>query len=195
MNAAAKFLIGLIILGLLSLSAELILNQKQPDAKPSWVHEVQWQNKPENAAKIEVLLWTEITPYMTEYDAVNLSASPEGGGLHLRVTATTKDSDKPDIYDFVYENSELLPTGYLLEAIPPAYINEAIDTALGNQTVAASVTNSGNPTVRRILPMTSEKFYEPKTLLSVTWEGTSALIDPDIWNVVKIWKADTGNYG
>jgi len=114
--------------------------------------------------------------------------------MDLRITATAKDSDKPDIYDFVYENGELLPTGYLLEAIPPMYVNAAIYTALGNQTVAASVTNAGNPTVRRILPRTSERFYESKTLLSVTWEGTSALIDPEVWNVVKIWKADTGSY-
>ncbi len=190
MKNTAKFLIGLILLGV---GVGLILDQKQPDPKPSWVHEVQWQDKPENAAKIEELLWTEISPYMTEYDLVNISSDPDGSNLHLRIIATTNDSDKLDIYDFVYQNGELRPTGYLLEVIPPMYVNEAVDTALANQTVAASITYGEAPTVKRILPMTSEKFYASKTLLSVTWEGTSALIDPDVWKVVNVWNEGKSN--
>jgi len=42
--------------------------------------------------------------------------------------------------------------------------------------------------VKRILPGTSQKFYVPKTLLSVTWKGISALIDPDERKVVQVWK-------
>ena len=80
-------------------------------------------------------------------------------------------------------------TGYLLEAIPQEYRNEAIGLALGNQEIASSVIGSGTPIVKRVLPSTAEKFYAPKTLLSVTWEGTSALIDPDERKVANIWKA------
>ncbi len=188
MSTKIKFVIGLIVI-ILTLGIGFSLSQKQPDIKPSWVHQVQWSDKPDDAVKIEELLWAEITPYRTEYEMVNISASTGDKGLSLKVIATAKDTDKPDIYDFVYEDGELLPTGYLLEAIPSQYRNEAIGIALGNQEVAASTANAGIPTVRRILPGTSEKFYAPKTLLSVTWAGISALTDPDERKVVQVWKA------
>ncbi len=165
------------------------MSQKQPDVKPSWAHQVQWQGKPDDTATIEALLWTEVIPYRTEYETVNISATATSEGLRLKVMATSKETDKQDIYDFVYDGNELLLTGYLFEAIPPQYRDDAIAIALENQEVAASVTNAGAPTVRRILPKTSEKFYAPKTLLSVTWEGVSALVDPDERKVVQVWKA------
>ncbi len=182
-----KLIIGVVII-ILTLGIGLSLTQKQPDVKPSWVHQVQWQDKPADAATIEELLWIEITPYRTEYETVNISASTTNEGLRLKVMATANDADKPDIYDFVYDGKELLLTGYLLEAIPFQYRDDAIGIALGNQEVAASAA-TGAPTVRRILPKTSQKFYAPKTLLSVTWGGVSALIDPDEQKVVQVWKA------
>ncbi|MCX9009502.1 MAG: hypothetical protein OIN66_00125 [Candidatus Methanoperedens sp.] len=188
MSTKIKFFIGLIVI-IFALGIGFSLNQKQSDVKPSWMHQVQWQDKPDDAAKIEELLWTEMTPYRTEYETVNISASTTSEGLRLKVIATAKDTDKSDIYDFVYDGKELLLTGYLLEAIPFQYRNEVIGIALGNQEVAASVASGGAPTVRRVLPKTSEKFYAPRTLLSVTWGGVSALIDPDEQKVVQVWKA------
>ncbi len=189
MNTPTKLVIGLIGIVLLALGIGLSLSYKQPDPMPPWVHKVDWQNKPGDASRIEELLWTEISPYRTEYETVNISAGSESSGLRLRVIATVKDSEYPDIYDFVYENDKLLLTGYLLEAIPPEYRNEAIGLALGNQEIASSVIGSGVPSVKRVLSATAEKFYAPKTLLSVTWEGNSALIDPDERKVANIWKA------
>jgi hypothetical protein len=192
MSTKIKFVIGLIVI-ILTLGIGFSLSQKQSDVKPSWVHQVQWQDKPDGAVKIEELLWAEIAPYRTEYEMVNISASTGDKGLSLKVIATAKDADKPDIYDFVHGDGELLPTGYLLEAIPSQYRNEAIGVALGNQEVATSATNAAAPTVRRILPKTSEKFYAPKTLLSVTWGGISALVDPDERKVVQVWRANGAN--
>jgi len=50
----------------------------------------------------------------------------------------------------------------------------------------------GVPTVRRILPDTSKKYYAAKTLLSVTSPGISALVDPDEWKVVQVWNENAG---
>lgn len=186
MNTKTTLIIGLLIL---VLGIGLRLSSEDSGANPTWVHEVNWHDKPNTAEKIEVLLWDEISPYRAEYEIVNISASSEGKGVRLKVIAATKDSEYPDIYDFVYDGDRLLLTGYLLEAIPPAYSNEATGIALGNQEVAASVT--GVPTIRRILPVTSEKFYAPKTLLSVTWDGISALVDIEEGKVVQVWKAGT----
>jgi hypothetical protein len=182
-----KIIIGLIVLIIAIGFGFSAISQKNQDI-PSWIHEVSWSGKPENATKIEELLWTEIIPYRSEYERVNISASTEGNGLHLKIVASINESDRFDIYDFVYDNEKLLPTGYLLEAIPPMYRNDAIGIALQNQSLASSIANSGNPSVKRILPQTSEKYYAPKTLLSVTWKGTSALVDPDERKVVQIWK-------
>lgn len=188
MATKIKFVIGFMVV-ILTIGIGLSLSQKQSEVKPSWVHQVQWSDKPDDAAKIEELLWVEISPYRTEYESVNISPATIDKGLRLKVIAAAGDSDKPDIYDFIYEGGELTLTGYLLEAVPFQYRNEAIGIALGKQEIAASVANSGIPTVRRILPKTSEKFYAPKMLLSVTWVGTSALIDPDEQKVVQVWKA------
>ncbi len=185
MNTLTKLTIGLLII---ALGIGLSLNQEQSDVKPSWVHEVKWLDKPDDTARIEELLWTEISPYRTEYETVNISASKESNGLALKVIASTKDTNYLDIYDFAYDDNKLVLTGYLLEAIPPMYRDEAIGIALGEQEVASLAASAGIPTVRRILPKTSEKFYAPKILLSVTWKGISALIDPDERKVVKVWK-------
>ncbi len=185
MNTLQKLIIGLFMI--IALYIGLSLNQKQIGVP--WVYGVEWQNKPDNAAEIEELLWAEISPFKTEYEAVNISASPEGKVLRLKVIAITNDSYNLDIYDFAYEDNKLLLTGYLLEAIPQIYRSEAISIALGNQEIATSMVNPGNPTVRRILPRTSEKFYAPKTLLSVTWKGVSALVDPEERKVVQVWRA------
>ncbi len=183
MKILAKLLIGLVILVL----GIALINSGQSDAKPSWVNEVHWQEKQD--AKVEKLLWDQISPYRTDYETVNISAIPEGKRLRLKVIAAIKESDRPDIYDFSYEDDRLIMTGYLLEAIPPQYRDEAISTALSSSEVTSSLVNPVIPTVRRILPATSEKYYSPKTLLSVTWDGTSALVDPDEHKVVKVWKA------
>ncbi len=187
MAAKIKYVIGLILI-ILMFGIGISLSQKQTDVKPSWVHQVQWSDKPDDTAKIEELLWTEMMPYRTEYENVNISVSTMSGGLRLKVIAAAKDTDKPDIYDFVYDGRDLLLTGYLLEAIPFQYRNDVIGIAFGNQEVASSVANAGAPTVRRILPKTSEKFYTPKMLFSVTWEGISALVDPDERKVVQVWR-------
>ncbi len=188
MATKIKFVIGLIVI-ILTLGIGFSLSQKQSDVKPSWVHQVHWSDKPDDALKIEELLWAEMTPYRTEYEMANISAETMDKGMSLKVIATSKDADKIDIYEFAYDGNELLLTGYLLEAIPSQYRNEAIGIALGNQEVGASSANEGVPTVRRILPKASEKFYAPKTLLSVTWGGISALVDPDERKVVQVWKA------
>ena len=184
-----KKIIITIILLVLGLGIGLALDGGQSNTRPQWINKVQWLGEqPDNAAKIEESLWFEISPYKTEYDIVNITATGETNGLHVKVMANTLDSDYPDVYDFVYDNDELLLTGYLLEAVPPVYRNEAIGIALNNMDVASSVQNSGAPSVKRILPKTSQKFYMPKTLLSVTWKGVSALIDTDERKVVQVWK-------
>jgi hypothetical protein len=182
-----------IILLIFGLGIGLALDQDKSNTRPGWIHNVQWlEEQPDNAAKIEELLWLEINPYKTEYEMVNISAKGDTKELKIKVIATTLDSENPDIYDFVYDHNELLLTGYLLEAVPVIYRNEAIGIALNDRDVATSVLNSGAPSVKRILPKTSGKFYSPKTLLSVTWKGISALVDPDERKVVQVWK-DSGN--
>jgi len=178
-----------IILLIFGLGIGLALDPEKSNTRPEWAHNVQWLGEqPDNAAKIEELLLLEIPPYKTEYEMVNISSNGDVKEMHISVMATTLDSSNPDIYDFVYENNELLLTGYLLEAVPVRNRNEAITIALNDPDVSTSVRNSGAPSVKRILPGTSQKFYLPKTLLSVTWKGISALIDPDERKVVQVWK-------
>ncbi|HEX7628178.1 MAG TPA: hypothetical protein VF354_04575 [Candidatus Methanoperedens sp.] len=74
------------------------------------------------------------------------------------------------------------------------YLNDMLEA--GNEydyeiKLTTSVHNLGLPSVKRILPGTSEKFYAPKTLLSVSWKGISALVDPDERKVVQVWKENT----
>ena len=186
MNQGTIITIVLLIIGL---GIGLALDPEKTAAKPEWVHDLQWPgDRPDNAAKIEELLFLEISPYKTEYETVNITSNGDSKEMHIRVIATILDSDNPDIYDFVYESNELLLKGYLLEAVPVKYRNEAITIALNDRDVATSVRNSGNPSVKRILSGTSQKFYAPKTLLSVTWNGISALVDPDERKVIKVWK-------
>lgn len=181
-----KIIIGLIVL-VAALGLGFSAISQKTNETPSWIHEVSWSGKPENAAKIEGLLWTEIIPYKSEYENVNIGASPEGAGLRLKVVASINESELFDIYNFVYDDEKLLLTGYLLEAVPSMNRNEAIGIALQNQSMMSSAAYSGNPTVKRILPHTSQKYYAPKTLLSVSWKGLSALVDPDERQVVQIW--------
>ncbi len=187
MNTRTKLFLGLAILAL----GLWLLNPGLSDAKPSWVHDLKWQDKPDVSPKIEELLWNEISPYRTDYETVNISSGAEGKKLRLNVIAAIKESDRPDVYDFVYDNGSLLLTGYLLEAIPVQYRDDAISTALASSEISTLPIKPGTPTVRRILPKTSEKYYAPKILLSVTWDGISALIDPDEHKVVKVWNAAT----
>ena len=183
-----------VILLILGLGIGLALDQGNSNVRPEWVHNVQWQgDRPDNAGKIEELLFLEIAPYKTEYELVNISTKGDMNKMDIKVTATTLDSEIPDRYDFVFENNDLLMTGYLLEAIPATYRNDAIGIALTDRDLATSVSvsNPGVPSVKRILPKTSEKFYLPKTLLSVSWKGISALVDPDERKVVQVWKEGT----
>jgi hypothetical protein len=182
-----------IIFLIIGLGIGLALDPENSNARPEWIHNLQWMGEqPDNVAKIEELLILEIAPYKTEYEIVNITSNDDTNEMHIKVMATSLDSDTPDIYDFIYENNELLLTGYLLEAVPMRYRNEAIAIALNDRDVATSVRNSGDPSVKRILPLTSQKFYAPKTLLSVTWKGISSLIDPDERKVVQVWK-ESGN--
>ena len=166
-----------------------LLNPGLSDAKPSWVHDLKWQDKPDVSQEIEELLWNEISPYRTEYETVNISSSSAGKDIRLKVTAFIKESDKPDIYEFSYQDGSLLMTGYLLEAIPVQYRDEAVSIALSSSEISSSPVSHGTPTVRRILPHTSMKFYAQKTLLSVTWDGISALVDPEEGKVANVWNA------
>ncbi len=185
MNTRTKLFLGLAILAL----GLWLLNPGLSDAKPSWVHDLKWQDKPDVSPKIEELLWNEISPYRTEYETVNISAIATGKDIRLKVTGFIKESDRPDIYEFSYQDGSLLMTGYLLEAIPVQYRDDAISTALSNSEIASSPVSRGIPAVRRILPHTSIKYYAQKTLLSVTWDGTSALVDPDERKVINVWNA------
>jgi len=179
----------IIILLIVGLGIGLALDKETTSARPVWAHNVQWLGeKPDNAQSIEELLWFEIAPYKTEYDFVNISSKGNANQMRLSVTAKAVDSEKLDIYDFSYQDNELLLTGYLLEAVPQMLRNEAIGIALNDKDIASSIRNSGEPSVKRILPKTSEKFYAPKILLSVTWKGISALVDPDERKVVQVWR-------
>jgi hypothetical protein len=178
-----------IILLIVGLGIGLALDQEKSSVRPVWADNVQWVGeKPDNAQNIEELLCFEISPYKTEYDIVNISSKGDANEMRISVTARAVDSEKPDIYDYSFQNNELLLTGYLLEAVPQMFRNEAIRIALNDKELATSIRNSGEPSVKRILPKTSEKFYAPKTLLSVTWKGISALVDPDERKVVQVWR-------
>lgn len=158
--------------------------------KPDWAHEVNWMGeKPDSIGEKE--LWTQITPYRIEYDIVNITAKSESDGLHLRVVGISNAAINPDVYDFIYSDGTLTRTSYLLEALQPHDRDAAISAAMQNKDVMEKRA-SGVPTVRRILPDTSKKYYAAKTLLSVTWPGLSVLVDPDEWKVVQVWNENAG---
>lgn len=122
---------------------------------------------------------------------MNISAKSESDGLHLRVIGISNAAINPDVYDFIYSNGTLMRTGYLLEALQPHDRDAAIAAAMQNKEVMGKGV-PGVPTVRRILPDTSKKYYAAKTLLSVTWTGISVLVDPDEWKGVKVWNENAG---
>jgi hypothetical protein len=158
--------------------------------KPDWAHDVNWMGeKPDSIVEKE--LWTQITPYRIEYDIVNITAKSESDGLHLRVIGISNAAINPDVYDFTYSDGILTRTSYLLEALQPHDRNAAIAAAMQKKEVMEKGV-PGVPTVRRILPDTSKKYYAAKTLLSVTWTGISVLVDPDEWKVVQVWNENAG---
>jgi hypothetical protein len=143
----------------------------------------------------------EIMPYKgVKYDKVNISAMKNGEDHDLRVTCFSGACEYPDVYDFTYygTSKQLVQNRYLLEAIPPSERAKAISVALQSEEAANLMrTNSLEsvmPTVRRVLLETAEKFYSPKTMLSVTWTRfgenhvvVSVLVDPDEWKAVTVW--------
>jgi hypothetical protein len=118
---------------------------------------------------------------------VNITAKGEDNGLRLRVVGISNSIEYPDIYDFTYSEGTLTRTGYLLEAILPEDRDAAIALAMQDKDFRTA-SAAGVPTVRRILPDTSKKYYAPKTLLSVTWQGISVLVDPEERKIANIWK-------
>ncbi len=166
--------------------------------RPDWVHQVNWEGDIPEDAKIETLLWEQVTPYRSiEYDMVNISTSRSGNAVSIRVKAGSTQSPYQDIYDFSYQDGTLVMTGYLLEAIPATDRVKALDIIFSQgEEIRQAITQSrSEPTVKRILPHTSEKFYKPKTLLSVTWQDVlvSALVDVDSYTIVEIWNQGGGN--
>jgi hypothetical protein len=153
--------------------------------KPDWAHEVNWLGEKPGSI-VEKELWTQITPYRIEYDILNITSKMESDVLHIRVIGLSNAAINPDIYDFTYSDGTLTRTSYLLEALQSHDRNAAIAAAMQKKEVMAKGV-PGIPTVRRILPDTSKKYYAAKTLLSVTWTGISVLVDPDEWKVVQVW--------
>ncbi len=143
----------------------------------------------------------EIMPYRSvKYDKVNISAMRNGEDHDLRVICFSDACEYPDVYDFTYygASKQLVQNSYLLEAIPPNERAKAISVALQNEEAAslmrANSLETVTPTVKRVLPETAEKFYLPKTLLSVTWTRfgdnptvVSVLVDPDEEKAVEVW--------
>jgi len=141
----------------------------------------------------------QVIPYAgTEYENITISASQKNDKLRLHVSGVSANAMHPDLYDFTYnyDNNELIRVSYLLEAIPESVRGEAIGIAMQNEQIrdvlSAGMGGSGTPSVKRILPETAEKFYEPKTLLSVTWKDSSlsALVDVDTGQVVEVWSGN-----
>jgi hypothetical protein len=152
----------------------------------------------------------EVIPYKgVKYDKMNISAIRNGEDHDLRVTCFSDACEYPDVYDFTYygASKQLVQNRYMLVAIPPSERAKAISVALQNEDAAnlmrTNSLESVTPTVRRVLPETAEKFYLPKTLLSVTrtWFGenpavVSVLVDPDEGKAVEVWSVfEVGNKG
>ncbi len=140
-------------------------------------------------ADVKTLVEKNLVPFDGfSYDNVSVKRV----GNEIIVKAKCKDLDGEDEYIFRYENGTLRLVSYCLEALPISLKYEAVSIALSNETVSKNA--RGVVTVRRILPDTAAKFYEPKELLSVTWwengnAVVSALIDPDEKVVVRVFKA------
>jgi len=143
----------------------------------------------------------EITPYKgVKYDTVNISPIKNGEDHDLTVICFSDECECQDVYVFTYYRAgkELVLNGHVLDAIPAAERAKAISVALQKEDAAnlmrTNSLESVTPTVRRVLPETAEKFYLPKTLLSVTWTRfgeksvvVSVLVDPDEWKAVEVW--------
>ena len=141
----------------------------------------------------------QVIPYSgTKYENITISASQKNDKLRLHVSCVSPNTVHPDLYDFTYNynNNELIRVSYLLEAIPESVRGEAIGIAMQNEQIrdvlSTGMGGSGTPSVKRILAETAEKFYEPKTLLSVTWKDSSlsALVDVDTGQVVEVWSGN-----
>ncbi|MBN1134494.1 MAG: hypothetical protein JXA38_06230 [Methanosarcinaceae archaeon] len=158
-------------------------------------YEISWLGTPPTESKaIEMKIAQEVSPYSgTNYSNVTLSASVDNDSIRIHAVAISSSFRYPDLYDFTYRDGELILLGYLLEAIPEPVRNEAIGIAVQNYEISAAFEAGANaygtPSVKRILPETAEKFYTPKTLLSVTWmdSSVSALVDMDNRQVVEVW--------
>jgi hypothetical protein len=161
-------------------------------------YEISWLGTPPTESKaIEMKIAQEVSPYSgTKYSNVTLSASGDNDRIRIHAVAVSSSFRYPDLYDFTYRDGELIRLGYLLEAIPEPVRNEAIGIAVQNEEISAAFEAGANaygtPSVKRILPETAEKFYAPKTLLSVTWmdSSVSALVDMDKRQVVEVWSGN-----
>lgn len=176
---------------LLLLFSFLIVSGCIGSNKPDWAHQVYWEGDAKEDIEIRALLWEQIEPYRSiEYEIVEINNARKEDAIDIKVTCTSNQSPYKDVYDFSYEDGNLVMTGYLLEALPPADRSKAIMIATSDSAIRQSIADSREgPAVKRILPRTSEKFYQPKTLLSVTWQdaGVSALVDIDLYTVVETW--------
>ncbi len=155
----------------------------------------------ETRASIISAVSAEIMPYKgVKYDRVNISAMKNGEDYGLTVICFSDACECQDVYVFTYYGAgkELVLNGHVLDAIPAAERAKAISVALQNEEAAslmrANSLETVTPTVRRVLPETAEKFYLPKTLLSVTWTRfgdnpvvVSVLVDPDARKAVEVW--------
>ena len=194
MNILPKIFTIIFIVVLLTAAAGCITGADSPSSE----YDIAWVGTPLADSKtMEMKIAQVITPHSgAEYNNVTLSASGDNDRVRIHVAAVSSSSQYPDLYDFTYRDGELIRVGYLLEAIPEAVRSEAIGIAMQNENIAAALGSGANtygtPSVKRILPGTAEKFYEPKTLFSVTWKDSSlsALVDVDTGQVVEVW---TGN--
>ncbi len=181
------------ILIIIAISAALVIGSGcvTDTGQKTKSYEIVWAGTPPaDHTTIETELSHQIAPYPgAGYDNVTVSVSEKDGAMHFRVTATSSACRYPDLYDFAYRNRELVRTGYLLEAIPETTRQDAIGIAMHYPEIADALSGAGVPTVKRILPETSSKFYVAKTLLSVTWTdvSVSALVDMDTRSVVEVW--------
>ena len=155
----------------------------------------------ETKTEIVSKVLADITPYKgVRYDKVNITAMMNGEDHDLRVICFSDACEYPDVYDFTYYSArkQLVQNRYALEAIPPSERAKAISVALQNEEAAnllkKNSLESVTPTIRRVLPKTAEKFYLPKTLLSVSWTRfganpvvVSVLVDPDEGKAVEVW--------
>jgi len=155
----------------------------------------------ETKTEIVSKVLADITPYKgVRYDKVNITAMKNGEDHDLKVICFSDACEYPDVYDFTYYSArkQLVQNRYALEAIPPSERAKAISVALQNKEAVnllkENSLESVTPTVRRVLPETAEKFYLPKTLLSVSWTRfganpvvVSVLVDPDEEKAVEVW--------